>query len=121
MRGGKRQGAGRPPGSKNRKTLLRQALGEEALKSGKTPFEVMLDRMRELAALPDSKSKKEACLIASWAAPYIHARLSSQTVNAEVQTRNVIRVPAKANSIEEWLETYKPLVAAGLPKVEEPN
>jgi hypothetical protein len=47
--------------------------------------------------------------------------LESGTVNAEVQTRNVIRVPAKANSIEEWLETYKPLVAAGLPKVEEPN
>ena len=119
MRGGVRKGAGRKPGSKNRKTLLRMEIGEEALKAGKLPLEVMLQRMRELIAKPDAASRKEACLIASWAAPYVHARLSTQNVTTELKTQHVIRVPEKSSSIDAWLETYGALATP--PKTDEVN
>jgi hypothetical protein len=94
------------------------ALAEEALKAGKTPLEVMLTRMRALDARGDDQSRREACQIASWAAPYVHARLSTQQISAEVQTRNVVRVPEKSASVEDWLDTYKPLIAALPTKLE---
>ena len=67
--GGKREGAGRPKGSKNRAT--REAL-EMAKAAGITPLEYMLNVMR------DSRAKiprRDAMAIA--AAPYIHPRLQT--------------------------------------------
>jgi hypothetical protein len=44
--------------------------------------------------------------------------LSTQQISAEVQTRNVVRVPEKSASVEDWLDTYKPLIAALPTKLE---
>jgi hypothetical protein len=69
MSGGKRQGAGRKPGSKSRKTseIALKAAGE-----GMTPLEYMLDRMRD----PNEETSLRADMAKS-AAPYIHPRLAA--------------------------------------------
>ena len=75
-RGGKRPGAGRPKGSKNKVILARQTAIAD---SGLSPVEYMLNIVR------DEGQKQEARLEAAKAvAPYIHPRLQSiesQTVN----------------------------------------
>ena len=78
--GGKREGAGRKPGSM---TIRRREIIDEAAKDGITPVEVMLRAMRALwdAANngPDLDFEKAiaACAIAKDAAPYLHPRLSN--------------------------------------------
>lgn len=67
--GGKREGAGRKPGARNRATI-EQTKAVEA--SGLTPLEYMLSVMRDAAA--DEGKRLEA---AKSAAPYVHSRLSS--------------------------------------------
>lgn len=69
MRGGKRPGAGRPPGARNRKTL---DVAEAIEASGMTPLEYMVAVMRNKDV--DPQVRLEA---AKGAAPYVHARLSS--------------------------------------------
>jgi hypothetical protein len=119
-RGGKRPGAGRPPGSQNKKTLARRLLAEEAAKGGTDPMVFMYRRMEELIKKGDDASKKEAIAIAVELLPYRYPRLSTTQVNAEIETtRNVIVVPEVSGSIEDWTKTYSPLVAA-LP-TKEPN
>jgi hypothetical protein len=78
--GGRRPGAGRPHGAKGRKTIERAKLTEEAAASGVTPLEVMLQTMRALWAKNTEEAHKQACEIAKDAAPYLHPRLSSQTI-----------------------------------------
>ena len=73
-RGGRRRGAGRPLGSKNRRTA---EIARAAAVSGITPIEVMLGTMRELWAQGTPEAKREAAEIAKDAAPYIHPRLAS--------------------------------------------
>ena len=75
-RGGKRAGAGRKPGSKNKTTLARELAIAE---SGLTPLQYLLKIVRDEDQ--DQESRVEA---AKAAAPYIHPRLQSiesQTVN----------------------------------------
>jgi hypothetical protein len=45
-RGGKREGAGRKEGSKNKRTLAAEALRERILEEGESPLEVMIENMR---------------------------------------------------------------------------
>ena len=67
--GGKRQGAGRPRGSRNRKTVETTKAVES---SGLTPLDFMLQLMRdEGQPLP---MRQDA---AKNAAPYVHARLAA--------------------------------------------
>lgn len=72
MRGGKREGSGRPKGAR---TVRSTKAAQEAIASGRTtPLEVMLRAM-------DEHFKKEewdaAAAIAKDAAPYMHPKLQS--------------------------------------------
>lgn len=69
MKGGKRPGAGRPAGARNRKTSETQAAIEQ---SGLTPLDYMIGVMRN--EKNDQRTRLEA---AHHAAPYVHARLSA--------------------------------------------
>ena len=105
-RGGRRRGAGRPLGSKNKRSA---EIARAAADSGITPIEVMLGTMRELWAKGTPEAKREAAEIAKDAAPYIHPRLASidQTVKED---RPFAVVPGEL-SIEEWQVTYCPQAA----------
>lgn len=74
-RGGARKGAGRKKGQPNRRTVETQA---QAAEGGLTPLEYLLDVMRNGA---DEKLRFAA---ANAAAPYVHAKLSSIEMNANV-------------------------------------
>jgi hypothetical protein len=74
--GGKRPGAGRPKGSRNRRTA---ELVEAAQKSGILPLDFLLSVMRDKNAPRDVRIEA-----AKAAAPYLHARLNSVNVNAKV-------------------------------------
>ena len=75
MRGGRRPGARRPPGAKNRKTVETQAAIEA---SGMTPLDYMISVMRD--ERNDLRTRLEA---AHHAAPYVHSKLTASelTVN----------------------------------------
>jgi hypothetical protein len=122
MKGGKRPGAGRPPGSRNKRTLAREVLMAEAAKSGFDPWVWLFHRAKELVDLGDPKSLREAREISVELLAYLRPRLSTQNVSATVEQRAVIRVPEKSSSIDAWMETYGPMLGA-LPtnKTEEPN
>jgi hypothetical protein len=78
--GGKREGAGRKPGSP---TKRRREILDEAAKDGITPLEVQLRTMRALwdaanaGQTLDFAKATAACAIAKDAAPYLHPRLSN--------------------------------------------
>ena len=67
--GGDRKGAGRPIGSKNKKTV---ALQMAVLETGITPLAYLLQVMRDPETDP-----KERLSAAIAAAPYVHAKLSA--------------------------------------------
>lgn len=69
--GGKREGAGRKPGTANLKT---REIANKALQEGITPLEVMLAAMRKAY---DAGDMKEAATFAKDAAPYVHPRLAA--------------------------------------------
>ncbi len=68
-RGGKRAGAGRPPGAHNKRT---REIAEQAAKKGITPLEYMLKVMRDSKA--DGARRDD---MAKAAAPYMHPRLNA--------------------------------------------
>src|SRR5262245_61202695 len=76
--GGKRPGAGRKPGSKNRRPSERRAAArravEKVMAEGVTPLEVMLAAMRQHYAAGNLDAAAE---IARHAAPYVHPRLQA--------------------------------------------
>ena len=74
--GGKRAGAGRKPGSVNKKTKEMQ---EKVAAEGITPLEYLLEVMRNEVNEP-----KERLAAATAAAPYVHAKLSQVDMNANV-------------------------------------
>ncbi len=84
--GGPRPGAGRRQGSavvtKTRK------IAEEAMASGQTPLEFMLEVMRDTGA-----ERSERLDMAKAAAPYIHPRLSNveAKMDASVETVSEVR------------------------------
>lgn len=77
-RGGKRQGAGRKPGSATKKTRL---IAEAAMAEGISPLEYMLNVMRAPSEHEDPKVQiaREAMRFeaAKAAAPYVHPRLAA--------------------------------------------
>lgn len=52
-RGGKREGAGRKPGSKSKRTLAAEALRTKLLEEGDSPLEVMVSNMRTAQSKAD--------------------------------------------------------------------
>lgn len=67
--GGKREGAGRPKGARNKKTVAQTAAVRE---SGLTPLDYLLSVMRDIS-LP----REDRVDAAHKAAPYVHAKLAS--------------------------------------------
>src|SRR6187200_3106656 len=106
-RGGRRRGAGRPLGSKNRRTA---EIARAATEAGITPIEVMLGTMRELWALGTPEAKREAAEIAKDAAPYIHPRLASID-QAITENRPFAVLLEQCSNAKEWEGRYGPQVA----------
>jgi hypothetical protein len=69
MKGGKREGAGRKPGSLTRRN---QDIAEKVLAEGESPLEFMLRTMRDENAPIANRLD-----MAKSAAPYVHPRLAS--------------------------------------------
>lgn len=83
-KGGRRPGAGRPPGAASRKT---RAIADRAAAEGITPLEVMLEAMR---GLYEAGNKVEAAQIAKDAAPYMHPRLQQIEQKSEVTVQKAV-------------------------------
>lgn len=77
-KGGKRPGAGRKAGERNKKTAEVVAAVEA---SGVTPLDYMLTVMRDVASEPATRLDA-----AKSAAPYVHSKLSSIEVKANITT-----------------------------------
>lgn len=73
--GGKRLGAGRPKGSKNRPTIAREA---QVASTGETPLDYMLRVMRDVTAEHDRRDRAAAA-----AAPYVHRKLAAMEVSGK--------------------------------------
>lgn len=76
--GGARPGAGRKPGAVNKRTA---EMIEEAISGGVLPLTYMLSIMRNQKEDPDMRFEA-----AKAAAPYLHSKLASIEVNANVTT-----------------------------------
>lgn len=99
MKGGKRPGAGRKPGSATKKT---KAIADKAAQDGITPLEVMIEAMR---AHYDAGSLDEAAEIAKDAAPYMHPRLAA----VELGGKNGGPIPVIAAApltAQQWEDEY---------------
>ena len=79
-RGGKREGAGRKPGSANVRT---RETAERAAQEGITPLEVLLGAMREAW---EENDKAKASGFAKEAAPYVHPRLQAVAHSGKIET-----------------------------------
>jgi hypothetical protein len=86
-RGGKRDGAGRKAGSASTKT---RDIADKAAEEGITPLEFMLNIMRD-ESMPENAEPAQMIALknmrfeaAKAAAPYIHPKLSSVEMNANV-------------------------------------
>jgi hypothetical protein len=79
-RGGKREGAGRRPGTPNSVTAAREA---EVKASGLTPLDYMIKMLRDEDAEP-----KDRMWAAEKAAPYVHPKLASIEHSGEITTRH---------------------------------
>lgn len=75
-RGGSRPGAGRKPGSANKRT---REIADQAAADGVTPLEYMLKIMRDEEAADDVRFDA-----AKAAAPYMHPRLSNIEANGNL-------------------------------------
>jgi hypothetical protein len=90
MRGGKREGAGRKPGSVAR---IDAEARQRAVAGGMMPLDYLLSIMRD-----ENEDKRQRIDAAKAAAPYCHSRLSSTAVSrpsggpVAVQTTNVLDV-----------------------------
>src|SRR4051794_18017206 len=80
-KGGSREGAGRPRGSRGKRT---QASIAQAETLGPTPLEILLDSMH---AARDEGERAEAVECAKAAAPYVHPRLAPTSPPAPVHER----------------------------------
>jgi hypothetical protein len=78
-RGGKRANAGRPPGACNVRT---REIADQAIATGLSPLEVMLAAMRVWIEAGDYKS---AVTVAAMAAPYVHPRLATVSIQPKAR------------------------------------
>ena len=100
-RGGARRGAGRPLGSRNRKT---GEVAEMARTLGITPLEVMVEHMRTCYEAGDMVAAHEA---AKDCAPYMHPRLNSIDARVDQHTTH------------EFVEDYRRRLVAEIDRIEE--
>jgi hypothetical protein len=106
--GGKREGAGRKPGSP---TQRRREIIDEAAKDGITPLEVQLRTMRALwdvatnkaGAVIDFEKAVAACAIAKDAAPYLHPRLYYSAACLKIRTKAGNIEPLLFNRMQRYL------------------
>mgnify|MGYP007083491787 CR=1 FL=1 len=84
MKGGKRQGAGRPKGSPNKATQARQ---EAIAESGLTPLDYMIGIMRD-----EGKPEAVRFEAAKAAAPYVHPKLSTVEAKVEAEIDAISRI-----------------------------
>jgi hypothetical protein len=91
-KGGAMPGAGRPRGSRNKRTL---ELQERIAATGLTPLDYMLSVLRD--ETNDVATRLEA---AKAAAPFVHARLNAIDLNAEIISRAVLK--SEPLTPEEW-------------------
>src|SRR5215469_11337348 len=98
--GGKRQGAGRKPGSASQKT---REIANQAAKVGLTPLQYMLGVLRDDTADPDRRNR-----MAVAAAPYIHARLAA----IETKVETVGQIEAKITFEEQRRQAVEAVRAA---------
>ena len=97
--GGKRPGAGRPPGAATRKT---REIADRAASEGLTPLEVMLRAMRDHAT---ADRWDEAAKVAAMAAPYVHPRLAAVDLKSE-GTLTINDVSDQPLTVDEWAAEY---------------
>lgn len=90
QRGGPRPGSGRPKGSQNRATALRQA---EVAASGLTPLAYLLDVMR------NSEDDARRLDAAKAAAPYVHPKLSTVDTTITGPNGGPIQLQAHADEL----------------------
>src|SRR5262249_33578862 len=130
--GGKRRGAGRPKGGKNRNTIERQRIATEL--AAKMVQALGTDAFQgDAVALLQLIYKNEGLPVelrfeaAKAAAPYERPRLASVDHTGEAAREYVARMPMKSANMEEWarlldqeapksLEQWAADVARGLPK-----
>lgn len=98
-RGGKRPGSGRKPGAATTRT---REIADKAAGDGITPLEVMLRAMRVHMSNFDATESLEAlgaaASVAKDAAPYIHPRLASVEMDADVKVRSLAQELAELNA-----------------------
>jgi hypothetical protein len=110
-KGGARPGAGRKKGSPNKRTAETQKAVEE---SGVTPLEYMLTIMRtEPTVELEPKDWLAAVTLrfeaAKAAAPYVHAKLSSVEMNANVTHQTLDQELAALNGADLDAESRPPM------------
>ena len=91
-RGGWRPGAGRKRGGKNQRTVERMKVTEAAAAGGITPLELMLQLMRSLWEEGTRASRTAAAKLATDAAPFVHPRLTAQTITGQDGEALVIKI-----------------------------
>lgn len=97
--GGARQGAGRKKGAPNKITAEAQ---KKAAETGIMPLDYMLEMLRN-ESLP-AEDRFEA---AKAAAPYVHAKLSSVEQKTEVTMSNVVALPPRSETTDQWQASVK--------------
>lgn len=89
IRGGKRNGAGRPKGARNKRTrALSEATAEASIlaQDGESPLAFLLQVMRD-----ETKEPMVRLDAAKAAAPYQHARLSSIDLHGKLDTTTRVK------------------------------
>jgi hypothetical protein len=102
-RGGRREGAGRKPGSKVTKTQL---IAAEALAAGVSPLEYMLAVMRDPAAPADRRDRMAAAV-----APYLHPRLAVSAVSVHERKFSDMTEEERKREIERLLAQARQVIA----------
>jgi hypothetical protein len=92
--GGARNGAGRKKGAA---TKITEKAREAAAEGGIMPLDYMLDILRN-----EELTRDERMDAAKAAAPYLHAKLVSTQNKTEITTKNVVALPDRAKTTEEW-------------------
>lgn len=101
MRGGKRIGAGRTPGTPNKASAEREA---QVAATGETPLDYMLKVMRD----PTQEYARRDDM-AKAAAGYVHPKLSSVDSKNTTTVRYVARLPEKAADAITWQHQHEPI------------
>lgn len=122
--GGKRAGAGRKKGSKNKITEARESIAFAALHAGVTPLEYMLDCMR-MPIPEDADAITRAAMVdlrfeaAKAAAPYVHPRLTAAQIEQGKPGSFDKSAPDAKQSARERVR--EKIVKLGLAKMDETN